>query len=55
MKNLQDEFKMNACDLANLYRERKYLIKLIQEKESKIKELGKLLEFMDSLEESAQK
>lgn len=52
MENIVEEFKKYAKELGTLYRTRKELDSLINKYESKIKELGTVLEFADSFENS---
>lgn len=52
MKAITEEFKFYAKELAELYHHRKFLVDQIVEKENKLRELGAILEFTDSLEQS---
>lgn len=52
MENIVDEFKKYAKELGTLYRTRKELDALIGKYESKLKGLGEVLEFADTVENS---
>lgn len=49
-KNIVDKFKKYAKELCQLYKTRRELDQVINEFETKLKSLGEILEFADSIE-----
>ena len=52
MATVTEQFRTLAKDLSDLYQKRKDLAKCIIYKEDKLRKLGLVLEFADSLEEN---